>query len=114
MIFLVGLAVALFVVPDAWTIPVIVGAAVLEVVETYASLKLSRRLGPARVGPERLIGQTGRVVEACEPMGRVRIRGEIWQARCPEGAPLDALVRVRARDQLILTVERVDQAPTPG
>lgn len=109
MIAVVGILIGLFVVPDAWTIPVIAGALVLEAVETYVSLRISRRMGPARVGPERLMGQTGRVVEACDPDGRVRVRGELWLARCESGAPVDALVRVVRREALVLTVEPIDE-----
>jgi membrane protein implicated in regulation of membrane protease activity len=109
VIAVIGILIGLFVVPDAWTVPVIAGALLLEVVETYVSLRISRRLGPPRVGPERLIGQTGRVVEACRPDGRVRVRGEVWQARCEAGADVDELVRVIGRDRLVLSVE-----PAPG
>ncbi|HSK93621.1 MAG TPA: NfeD family protein [Candidatus Angelobacter sp.] len=110
MIAVAGILIGLFVVPDAWTIPVIAGALVLEAIETAVSLRISRRMGPPRVGPERLIGQTGRVVEACDPEGRVRVRGELWLARCDDEAPLDASVRVIRRDALVLTVERVEPA----
>lgn len=110
MIAVLGILIGLFVVPDPWTLPVIVGAFVLEGVETYVSLKIARRLGPPRVGPERLIGQTGRVVEACRPLGRVRVRGELWQARCAVGADPDTIVRVMRREQLILEVEPLEEA----
>jgi membrane-bound serine protease (ClpP class) len=105
MIVLLGILIGLFVVPDAWTIPVIAGALALEAAETYVWLRISRRMGPPRVGPERLIGQTGRVVETCRPIGRVRVRGELWQARCEAGAEVDSMVRVIGRDRLILAVE---------
>jgi membrane-bound serine protease (ClpP class) len=108
MIAVLGILLGLFVVPDAWTIPVIAGALGLEVVETFVSLRIARRFGPARVGPERLIGQTGRVVEACRPMGRVRVRGEVWQARCDAQAEVDDLVRVVSRERLVLRVEPVE------
>jgi len=108
MIAVLGILLGLFVVPDAWTIPVIAGALGLEVVETFVSLRIARRFGPARVGPERLIGQTGRVVEACRPMGRVRVRGEVWQARCDAQADVDDLVRVVSRERLVLRVEPVE------
>lgn len=108
MIAVLGILLGLFVVPDAWTIPVIAGALGLEVVETFVSLRIARRFGPARVGPERLIGQTGRVVEACRPMGRVRVRGEVWQARCDAQAEVDDLVRVVSRERLVLSVEPVE------
>lgn len=113
MIALVGILIGLLVVPDAWTIPVIAGALALEAVETYVSLRIARRIGPPRVGPERLIGQTGRVVEACRPLGRVRVRGELWQACCEAGADVDARVRVASRDQLVLTVEPIDEPTRP-
>lgn len=104
MIFLTGVIVAIFVVPDAWTLPVIIGAGVLEVAETYVTLKISRR-GAPKVGPELIVGSTGRVVDACHPIGRVRIRGETWRARCEAGADPDDLVRVVAREALTLVVE---------
>lgn len=108
MIAVLGTLIGLFVVPDPWTLPVIGGALVVQAVETYVSLRISRRLGPPRVGPERLIGQTGRVVEPCHPLGRVRVRGELWQARCGAGANRDTTVRVVRREQLVLEVEPVD------
>ena len=107
MILIAGILIGLFVVPDAWTLPVIGAAVVLEVVETFISLRIARRFGPARVGPER-IGETGRVVQACRPLGTVRVRGEVWQARFDAGADPGELVRVSSRDGLVLTVERED------
>lgn len=104
MIFLVGVIIGLFVVPDGWTLPVIIGAGVIEIAETYVTLKISRR-GAPKVGPELIVGSTGRVIDACRPIGRVRIRGETWRARCEEGADPDDLVRVVAREALTLVVE---------
>jgi len=108
MILVTGIVIALFVVPDAWTVPVVVGAIVLEVAETLVSWRIARRFGRPRVGPELLIGETGRVVTPCRPLGQVRVRGEMWQARCEQGAAADERVRVVGRDRLILTVERID------
>lgn len=108
MIAVLGIVIGLVVVPDPWTLPVIGGAFVLEGIETYVARRITRRLGPPRVGPERLIGQTGRVVAPCRPLGRVRVRGELWQARCAAGADLDAMVRVVRRVQLVLEVEPLE------
>jgi membrane protein implicated in regulation of membrane protease activity len=110
VILVAGILIGLFVVPDAWTWPVIGAAVVLEVVETFVSLRIARRFGPARVGPER-IGETARVVQACRPRGTVRVRGEIWQAHCEAGAKADELVRVTARDGLVLLVEPLEAPP---
>ncbi len=107
MILVAGILIAIFVVPDAWTIPVIAVAVVAEVSETLFTLWWSRR-APPKVGPETLIGSTGRVVEALQPVGRVRVRGEVWRARGPEELERDVRVRVTDRDRLTLTVERLD------
>ena len=108
MILVAGILIGLFVVPDAWTLPVIVGAIALEVVETFVSLRIARRFGPARVGPER-IGEAGRVVQPCRPRGTVRVRGEVWQAHCEAGADVDERVVVTGREGLVLTVERIEE-----
>jgi membrane protein implicated in regulation of membrane protease activity len=61
---------------------------------------------PERVGAETLIGRAAAVVTLCHPDGQVRIDGEIWEARCAEGADPGDSVVVTARDGLRLIVER--------
>lgn len=104
MIFLTGIALALFVVPDAWRIPTVIGFTVLEVIETAITWRLSQRWRP-RVGVETLLGAHGRTITACRPDGRVRVRGEDWRARCDLGADADASVRVVERHGTTLIVE---------
>ena len=106
MILLTGIALAIFVVPDDWAIPVVIGFGLLEVTETVVTWRLSRR-GAPKVGSETLIGAVGRVVSDCRPTGTVRIRGEIWQARCNEGADAGDAVRIVGLDGLTLLVEPV-------
>ncbi|HUK95565.1 MAG TPA: NfeD family protein [Gaiellaceae bacterium] len=60
----------------------------------------------ARVGAQTLVGQRATVVSACHPDGQVRLQGEIWHARCAEGANTGETVIVTARDRLTLVVER--------
>ena len=60
----------------------------------------------ARVGAQTLVGQRATVVSACRPDGQVRLLGEIWHARCAEGADPGESVIVTARDRLTLVVER--------
>jgi len=60
----------------------------------------------ARVGAQTLIGQRATVVSPCHPDGQVRLQGEIWHARCAEGADPGDTVIVTARDKLTLVVER--------
>lgn len=104
MIFLIGVALAVFVVPFPWNIPVLVLFAALEVLETLGTWVWSRR-GKPKVGAETLIGATGRVVTDCRPQGTVRVKGEIWRARCVTGAGMGARVRVTDREELVLLVE---------
>lgn len=60
----------------------------------------------AQVGAQNLIGQSATVVSPCRPDGQVRLSGEIWHARCPNGADPGDTVVVTARDRLTLVVER--------
>lgn len=107
VILVTGILIAVFVVPDGWTLPVIGLAVVVEVSETLFTLWWSRR-APPKVGPETLIGSTGRVVEPLRPIGRVRVRGEVWRAKSHAEIEAGARIRVRSRDRLTLEVDRHD------
>jgi membrane-bound serine protease (ClpP class) len=107
VIVLVGVLIAVFVVPDAWTVPVVIAAIGVEVTETLVTMWWSRR-APPKVGVETLIGASGVVVQDCRPIGRVRVRGEIWRARSSEDLESGASVRVVDRDRLTLLVEPAD------
>ena len=106
MIFVTGVLLAFFVVPDAWDVPVVIGFGILEVAETTFWWRRSRR-GVPRVGAETLIGAIGIAVTECRPAGTVRVRGEIWQAQCDAGVAAAQPVRVHGRDGLTLIVEPV-------
>ena len=105
MILVAGILLAIFVLPEQWRLPVILLAAVVEVVETLFWLWYSRRRR-VQMGPETLVGSTGRVVTPCAPLGQVRVQGELWRAHCAEGADAGEAVRVVALDGLTLLVER--------
>ena len=105
MLLVGAILLAVFVLPAEWAIAVVVVAAVVEVAETLFWLWLSRR-GKVKMGPETLVGAVAEVVTPCAPLGQVRLQGELWRARCEEGAEPGESVRVRARDGLTLVVER--------
>lgn len=105
VIVIAGILAALFVVPEPWGVPVVIGAVALEIGETLFWMRVTRR-HPPKVGPETLIGAVGRVVQPCRPTGTVRVRGETWQARCDAGADPHDQVRVVEREGLVLVVER--------
>ena len=90
----------------------VVGAIVVAVAIVFEGAELvfwRRVLARYRIGagPETMVGETAVVVERCEPTGTVRVRGEIWKARCEAGAAPGAGVRILAVDGLTLEVEPV-------
>jgi membrane-bound serine protease (ClpP class) len=106
MILVGAIALALFVLPPGWGLAAVTLAIVIEVAEVGFWIRFLRRYR-VRTGVEGLIGSTGEVIEACDPTGRVRLRGEIWHARCPAGASVGDRVTVTAVDGLTLEVEQV-------
>ena len=105
MLLVGAILLAVFVLPGRWAVAVVALAAVVEVVETLFWIWLSRR-GKVKMGPETLVGAVAQVVTPCAPLGQVRLQGELWRARCEEGAEPGERVRVQALDGLTLVVER--------
>jgi len=106
-VLLVGaiLLVVLGVVPvTPWGLPLIAAAAAVEVGESLFWIWFSKRKRAA-VGAEALVGRTARVVRPCRPEGYVRLDGELWQARCADGADRGEDVRITALEGLTLVVE---------
>jgi membrane-bound ClpP family serine protease len=105
VLFVVAVILAVFVIPQPWGLVLVGVAAVVEIGETFFWIWLSQRRR-AKVGVETLIGAVAEVVSACRPDGQVRVQGELWRARCDEGADRGETVRVVDRDGLTLRVER--------
>lgn len=110
MIFLTGFLLAIFVFPDGWEVPVIIGFGILEIAETAITWRFSQIWAPL-AGPETLIGTRGRAITDCRPSGTVRVRAEEWQARCDTGVAAGEPIRVLAREGLVLIVEPAEEAP---
>ena len=106
MVLVGAVVLAVFVLPPPWGLAAVAAAAVFEIAETVFFIRLSRRRR-IRVGAETLAGASGEVVSACRPVGRVRVHGEVWQARCDRGADAGDPVRVVSREDLVLVVEPV-------
>lgn len=102
---LLALAIAgLFVLPDPWRVVVLAVAAVVEVGEVYLWIRF---LGGYRVttGAEGLVGERAEVIERCAPRGRVRVHGEIWNARADAVLEPGVPVRIAAVEGLTLVVD---------
>ncbi len=105
MFLVVGL-VLLLLLPSPWNL-ILFGACLVLFIGELAFWNRTVRHRRAQAGAETLIGKNATVVSACRPDGQVRLRGEIWEARCTEGADPGDTVAVVSRDDLILVVERV-------
>jgi membrane protein implicated in regulation of membrane protease activity len=101
--------VGLFVLPEPWGVIAVFTAAVIEVGEVFFWIRFLRRY-PVTTGAEGLVGERGEVIVRCAPLGRVRLRGEIWNARGEEPLELGEEVRVEAVDGLTLVVARAGNA----
>jgi membrane protein implicated in regulation of membrane protease activity len=109
-VLLIGaILLAVFVLPAPWDAVVVGCGAVVEVINTTVGIRYTRRRR-ALAGAEAMIGGEARVVEACHPRGRVSYKGELWDARCEEGAEPDERVRIEAIDRLTLVVSRLAPA----
>jgi membrane-bound serine protease (ClpP class) len=98
-----GLAL-LFLLPHPWNGVGFAAAMVWEIVGMLYGLWWSKRAAPL-VGIETLVGLGAVVVDPCAPRGRVRLRGETWQARSLVPVEPGKRVRVRSVEGLTLHVE---------
>jgi membrane-bound serine protease (ClpP class) len=96
--------VGLFLLPSPWGVVALGAAVAVEVLELLFWRRFLRRYR-LRVGPETLLGMRAEVVQPCSPVGLVRVRGELWNARA--SAPVDSgqTVTVSGMDGLTLRVE---------
>jgi membrane protein implicated in regulation of membrane protease activity len=103
--FLIAMAaLALLVLPPGWGIAAVTLGIAVEVAEVGFWIRFLRRYRIA-TGKEALIGTSAEVIEACDPRGRVRFRGEIWHAECGSRAEVGDRVTVSGVHGLTLRVE---------
>jgi membrane-bound serine protease (ClpP class) len=104
MFLLAMIALAFLVLPPWLGLAAVTLGVVVEVAEVGFWIRFLRRYR-VTTGAEGLVGARAEAIEACDPDGRVRLRGEIWRARCPAGASIGDAVRVVAVNGLVLEVE---------
>ncbi len=95
--------VILHVVTGTWALVLLGVTAVFEISQTGFWLWYSSRRS-AQVGAETLLGRVVEVAQECRPLGYVRVQGELWQARCAEGAGPGERVLITGRSGLTLEV----------
>lgn len=100
MLLLGAILLAIFVVPWPWGLVVVVAGGLLDVAESVALMRWSRRRRAA-TGAEALVGQRAIVATPTQ----VRIVGELWAARSDEVLVPGEEVVVRGVDGLTLFVD---------
>jgi membrane protein implicated in regulation of membrane protease activity len=101
MLLLGGILLAVFVVPWPWGVVTVAVGGLLDIGESFAFVKWSRRRR-STVGVETLVGQTAVVATRTQ----VRVAGELWAARSDEPLRAGDEVEVAAVDGLTLEVSR--------
>jgi membrane protein implicated in regulation of membrane protease activity len=106
LLLALAILAAVFWIPAPWSYVAVVLAALWEILEVALFVAYSKRRR-ATTGAEALPGATGVVAEACRPLGQIRVDGELWRARCDEGAdPGETVVVDTLGPNLTLTVHR--------
>ena len=104
MLFLIGVLLAVFVLPSPWGLVAVAIGAILDITETGAFIWWSKQRNVV-VGPDSLVGKRGVAVDALWPEGQVKLGGEIWRARCEGGCDSGTAVVVREVRGLTLIVD---------
>jgi membrane protein implicated in regulation of membrane protease activity len=103
MLLAIAILLTVLVLSPPIGIAVIVLAAVVEVGEYLFWRRFLRRYR-VRTGVEALVGQRVEVVEACDPNGRVRMRGELWNAHSARPMAVGEAASVQAVNGLTLEI----------
>lgn len=107
MLTIIAIVLAFLVLPSPWGWVTVIGAAVVDVLETLFFMHWSRRRRSA-VGVDTLVGRRAVVVTALAPHGKVRIDGELWRADSSVLVEPGGEVVIRAVRGLVLDVEQAE------
>jgi membrane-bound serine protease (ClpP class) len=106
MLLLGAILLAIFVLPSPWGIVAVVAGGLIDVAESLALLRWSRRRRAA-TGVETLIGRTAVVSSPTQ----VRVAGELWEAVSDVPLVPGESVQVTGVDGLTLRVSPRSRAP---
>ncbi len=107
--FIVGSLILMETDVEEYTIsvPLVIGFALASV--AFFSLVMTMvaklRHKPVVSGEEQMVGSTGEVLDPFDSQGRIRVHGEVWEARTQVPLSRGERVRVKAIDGLVLRVE---------
>jgi membrane-bound serine protease (ClpP class) len=108
MLLLLALLLLIF-LPSPWNV---IGGLATVSFGVFEVVYWQRRMRHEKVqtGVENLVGAIGEATERLAPSGKIRVLGELWQARSSSELPPGSSVRVVAVHGLTLEVEEVDEA----
>ena len=112
MLLVLAVLAALLWVPSPWGFLLVIGAAGVEVAEIWFWVWYTRRRGPV-TGAEALVGAVAVAAEPLDPLGHVRVAGELWQARADGAVGAGERVVVEAVEPDLTLVVAPEQAKSP-
>jgi membrane-bound serine protease (ClpP class) len=95
VLLVLAVIAAILWLPTPWNVLVVLAAAAVELAEIWFWLWWTRRRQPV-VGVEALVGAVAVATTPLEPDGRVRVDGELWQARSEPSAATGERVVIQA------------------
>lgn len=108
MLLVLAVLAAILWVPSPWNVLLVVAAALFEAAEVWFWVWWTRRRSPV-VGAEALVGAIALATTPLDPSGRVRVAGELWQARSDPAAEAGERVVIQAVEPdltLVVSPER--------
>lgn len=120
MLTIIALVVALMFLSSPWNVVLVLTAATVDIAETGVLVWWSRRrrrLSRSSVGMEAIVGRPGVALgrldpAALDPVGQVRVAGEIWSARSAQPIDPGAAITISSVNGLVLDVEPAREAVT--
>jgi membrane-bound serine protease (ClpP class) len=95
LLLVLAVLAAIFWLPTPWNILAVLGAAAVEIAEIWFWLWWTRQRRPV-TGVEALVGAVAVATTPLDPSGRVRVEGELWQARSEPSATIGERVVIQA------------------
>jgi membrane protein implicated in regulation of membrane protease activity len=112
LLLLLAVLVAILWLPSPWGFLLVIAAAVFEVAEVWFWIWWGRRDKPV-VGAEALVGEVGLASTPLDPIGQVRVVGELWKARSDPDAEAGERVVIRAVEPDLTLVVSPEQGKDP-
>jgi len=90
-----------------WTVAIALALPFALITSLLLTLAMRARANKVITGPAGMLGEPGVVITALAPAGKVRVRGEYWDAVAPPGAHLEpgSKIRITAVEGLQLAVK---------